>query len=89
MKITRKQLRQIIQEETRRLNENSPQAVPEATEISEWVGGVTTVPDGWQMAGSRDDNAFTPDFKGEALTVKYTKSFEGRNYTVTIKVDVS
>ena len=64
------------------------QAVPEATEISQWIGGVTKVPEGWRMTGSRNDNAFTPDFKGEALTTKYTKSFEDRNYTVTIKVDV-
>ena len=86
MKITRKQLRQIIKEEASTLSEEKAAKVPETMEISKWVA---KSPEGWRMAGSRDDNAFTPDFKGEAVSLKYTKSFEGRNYTVTIKVDVS
>jgi len=85
MKITRKQLRLIIKEEARSLNEDDTQTLPEVTEITEWLANP---PDGWRSALTRDDNAFTPDFKGEVGTMKATKSFEGRNYTVTIKVDV-
>jgi hypothetical protein len=86
MKITRKQLRQIIKEAASDWYPVSyPQNFPEVGEITEWLA---IPPDGWRSGLTRDDNAFTPGFKGEVGTMKYTKSFEGRNYTVTIKVDV-